>query len=181
MGQHVNMTLNLITSYLHWKIHRNFVLRSTNEKFKIQYMWTNIHLKVKAIVSNVLCNCKEIMPTPNCRSSRVQSLCTRGLTNSDSIQQSPSWEANSHSAIKKFPSFYGTWSSPLVLILSQMDPFHTFPHNFPRYILILSSHLRVKCSEWSLQVFRPKFYIHFWSLPCVLQEPPIPSSLIRSP
>jgi len=57
-----------------------------------------------------------------------------------SMEQSPSWEANRISAVKKFPAFYGTRR----FIIANPEPDQTSPCPQPtswRSILILSSHL----------------------------------------
>jgi hypothetical protein len=76
----------------------------------------------------------------------------------DSMVQSPSLEANSHSASQEIPGLL--WkpkvrycvhsNSPMVPVLSQMHPVHTFPPYFPKIHsnIILSSTTR--SSEWSL-------------------------------
>jgi hypothetical protein len=92
------------------------------------------------------------------------------------MEQSSSWEANSH-LVMKFRAFYGTrrfitvfttarhWSLSWARC-TQSTPSHPISL---RSILILSSHLRpgLPCSS-SLQVFQPKYFMHFSSLPCVL-------------
>jgi len=60
------------------------------------------------------------------------------------MEQSPSWEANSHSAFQEIPS------APLIPVLSQMHPVHISPHYFPKmnsYIILPST---PTSSEWSL-------------------------------
>jgi hypothetical protein len=55
------------------------------------------------------------------------------------MEQSPSWQADSHSAIEEIPRFLLNptvinrvyKSSPLVPILRQMRPVHTFPPYLP--------------------------------------------------
>jgi len=106
----------------------------------------------------------------------------------DSIEQSPSWEADSHSASKKFSAFYGTRR---LIPCSQEpatgpypeseDPVHYFPPYF-RKIHSKYSPLRLflPCVLYHL-CFRTKICIHFSSLLCVLQAPPISFSLIWWP
>jgi hypothetical protein len=67
----------------------------------------------------------------------------------NSVELSPSWEANSCSASQEMSSI--SWSHvhnslPLSPILSQMNSVHKFPSSFLIFILILSSHLRTTCS-----------------------------------
>jgi hypothetical protein len=98
----------------------------------------------------------------------------------DSVEQSPSWEANDHSA-KKFYSIYGPPkvhyhvhnSLPLVPILSQMNPLHTFPH----YVSKIHYNIIFRVVS-SLPNFQPKFCTYFSYFPCVLH--PLPSSRRRS-
>jgi len=82
--------------------------------------------------------------------SELRILCTNyWLT--DFIEQNPSSEANSHSSSQEIP--YIIWnpnvryrvykSSPLVPILSHINPIHILPPNFPGRILILSFSLRL--------------------------------------
>jgi hypothetical protein len=73
------------------------------------------------------------------------------------MEKSPSWEANSHPASEKNPRLL--WipkvhyrvhnSPPLIPILSQMNPVHTFPPHFlkTQSNIIFPSVLR---SEWSV-------------------------------
>jgi len=77
---------------------------------------------------------------------------------SNSMEQNPSWEANSNSAIQEIPSLlwnpevhYRVYKGPrLVPILSQMHPIHTFPPYSPKIqsnIIFLS---KLRSSKWSL-------------------------------
>jgi hypothetical protein len=59
---------------------------------------------------------------------------------SNFMEQSPSWEANSHSASQEISCILWNpkvhycvhMSLPLAHILSQMHPVHTFPSSFPK-------------------------------------------------
>jgi hypothetical protein len=74
------------------------------------------------------------------------------------MEQSPSWEANNHSASQQILRLsrnqkinYHVYKGPSpVPLLNQVHPLHTFPHYFPkiRFIIILSTTPR--SSEWSL-------------------------------
>lgn len=65
------------------------------------------------------------------------------------MEQSPSTEANSHSAGKAIPRYvhnqnsqYRVYNSPLLYpILSHINPVHAYVSQFSRFILILSSHV----------------------------------------
>jgi len=78
------------------------------------------------------------------------------------MEQSPSGELTSHSAVKEMPRFL--WnpkvhyrvhnSSPLVSLLSHMHPVHTFPPYFPTiHCSVMSSNgrtlLKIKYAHWS--------------------------------
>jgi hypothetical protein len=108
---------------------------------------------------------------------------------SNSTEQSPSWEANSHSASqeiirilrKPLVHYCVLKSPPLVPNLSQMNPVHTFPPCFPKFhstacktvhISIVTMLSRMKCREnWkhlrahSSGSFHQKTHcLSFWNL-----------------
>jgi hypothetical protein len=92
----------------------------------------------------------------------------REITNS--MEQSPSWKADSHSASQEIPCLlcnakfhYRVHNiPPLVPVLSHMNPVHTFPTYFP------NNHSNIIFA--STPVFRPKFCMHFSSLSRVLHD-----------
>jgi hypothetical protein len=106
----------------------------------------------------------------------------------NSMDQSPYSEANSHSASQEILRLlcytkvhYSVHKRPpLIPILSQMRPVRTFPSYFPRVhsnIILPSTSVS---SEWPLP-FRfsdQNFVCIFSSLPRVLNAPPISSYLI---
>jgi hypothetical protein len=72
--------------------------------------------------------------------------------------------------LKKFPAFYGRFINVFRTILSQMSPRNKFPPYHPniRSNVIFPSTPTSFRVVFSLQVFKPKFCMHFSSLPCVL-------------
>jgi hypothetical protein len=74
------------------------------------------------------------------------------------MEQSPSWESNSHSASQETPRLL--WnpkvhdhvhkSPPVVRNLSQMNSVHKFPSEFPKIHSNIISLFMPKSSEWSL-------------------------------
>jgi len=100
------------------------------------------------------------------------------------MEQSPSWEANSHSASQEIPCLlwnpkidYHVQKSPILTpILSQMNPFHTFPPYFPKiYANIILPYTpnsgwffpsgSTKSSSYLWQRHRQSHYHPFWDLP----------------
>jgi hypothetical protein len=79
------------------------------------------------------------------------------LTPTNSMQHSPSWEANSHSASQEIPHLlrnlkvhYHVHKSPsLILIISKMHPVHTFPSNFPEINSNIIFSPMPRSSKWS--------------------------------
>jgi hypothetical protein len=91
-----------------------------------------------------------------------------------SIEQSPSWEASRSSASQEIPRIL--WKlevhyrihrcPPPVHILSQFNLAHATPSHFLKFILTLSSHLRMGFpSGYFPQVFSPEICIHLSSPP----------------
>jgi hypothetical protein len=109
----------------------------------------------------------------------------------NSMKQSSSWEAISHSASQEIPlllwnrkAYYRVHSSPpLVPILIHMSPVHIYRTHFLNILsnIILPPTPRPSKVVSSIQVFQPKYCMHFSSPPCVLHAPPISSSLTSSP
>jgi len=86
----------------------------------------------------------------------------------------PPWEGNSHSAseeifrpLQKPRVHYSVHrSSPMVPLLSQMNPVHP---SHPRLVLTLTSHICIgHLSDLFPTVFHPIFRMPFSSSPCVL-------------
>jgi hypothetical protein len=106
------------------------------------------------------------------------------------MEQSPSSEANSHSASQEITRplwkpkvHYRVYNSPpLVPILNQMNPVYTFPHYFPRIDLVLSSHLRLDLPSGLIRSgFPTKILYVFLISPCTLHAPTTSASFIWSP
>jgi len=76
----------------------------------------------------------------------------------NSMEQRPSWEADSHSTSQEFPRFLRNPkvhyrlhnSSPLVPILNQMQPVHIFPPYFPKIHSNIILPSMTRSSEWPL-------------------------------
>jgi len=102
------------------------------------------------------------------------------------MEQSPTWEAHSLSRSQEIPPPpLPVWnpkfhyrvhkSSPPVPILSPMYPVHVLPPiSFVHFSIIFTS---TSSTYRSFQSFRPKFYVCFLSLPCMLHAPFISFSL----
>jgi len=104
------------------------------------------------------------------------------------MEQSSSSEANSHSASQEIPPSFmdpeGSLSySQETATCPNPEPDDSNPHLhlllfaltlYPLYFSVI----RV---VFSLQVFKPKYYMHFSCLLCMLNVPPVSYSLISSP
>jgi hypothetical protein len=95
----------------------------------------------------------------------------------NSTEQSPSWEINIHSSSQEIPRILWKLNDyyrvnkdpPLVPILSQMNPVHTFSAYF---LKILSNIIIYRLSSGSsLQVFKPKHCMLFSSFLSELHAP----------
>ena len=105
-----------------------------------------------------------------------------GGSDTNSMGQRSSLQANMSSSSKKFPAFYGirrvmtasTRSRRLSRVLSHVDPVHAPHPTSLRSILILFSHLRLGLTSGFLpQVFSLKPCTLPYSPPYVLRAPPI--------
>jgi hypothetical protein len=75
------------------------------------------------------------------------------------MEQSSSWQANSHSPRQEIPhllwkpnvSYRVHKGPPLLPILSQMNPFHTFTSNYPK----IHSNIILLCTPWSSDLSLP--------------------------
>jgi hypothetical protein len=102
-----------------------------------------------------------------------------GLTVTNSIKQSPSWQANSHSASQEIVFILWNPNSgyrvhknlPLVPILGQMNPVHNFSPYFPEIHSKIIPPYMPRSSDWSLH-FRisTKILYAFLISPCVLNS-----------
>jgi len=87
----------------------------------------------------------------------------------NSIEQSPSWEANSHSASQETTCFF--WNPkvhycvhkglPLAPVLDHMHPVHTLPPYFPTIHQIFA--LPIYLLTVSFQLFQPSDNGHYYS------------------
>jgi len=105
-------------------------------------------------------------------------LCT------NSMEQSPSWEANSHSACYDIPGLLWNLNVHYCIcnrlqldpILCKMNPFHILTHYFLKiHFIIVPSMPRFPEVVSSLQVFCQEFCMYFLSLPTEPHGPPASS------
>jgi hypothetical protein len=96
----------------------------------------------------------------NFLTGKSASCCTK-FCSATYMEQSPSWEADIHSASQEIPCllcnpnvhYRVNNSPPLIPVLNQMNPLHTFPSDFPK---IHSNIILPSTPESSLRVYRPK-------------------------
>jgi hypothetical protein len=99
------------------------------------------------------------------------------------MEQSPSWEPNSRSVCQEIPRlllnpkvhYYVHYRQPLIAILSQMNPFHTFPYYFPKIHSVLFSHLRLDLPSVLFHSgFQTKIYVFLVFHACYMPHPSHP-------
>jgi len=90
------------------------------------------------------------------------------------IKQSPSWEADSHSASQEIPRLYGTWK--FITVFTPVRHWSLYWSTRIRSTLFHYVSLRTILILPCLQIFRPKFCMNFTFPPYVLHAPPIWSS-----
>jgi len=103
-----------------------------------------------------------------------------GYSTTDSMRQSPPWEANSHSVKKKSRLLWSPTihyrvhnSSPLISMLRQLHPVHTFIPNFPKLHCNVILPSMPTSSKWSLPF---KIVYEFLVAP---MRAPCPAHLIK--
>jgi len=117
-------------------------------------------------------------------------ICFTELELTTSVEQSPSWEANSHSASQEI--FFLLWnpevhyrvhkSPPLVPVLSKMNPVHNFLSYFSKINLIFTLHLCLGLPTGLFPSgFPTKVLYAFLIFPKRATSPSIAYSLIWSP
>jgi hypothetical protein len=94
---------------------------------------------------------------------------SKRLNSTNSMEQNPSWEANSHSVSQEIPYLLRSpkvhyrvhKSPPLFPILSQIHPVHTYPHYFSKICSNIIFTFTFKSCERSIPVrLSDKFYMH---------------------